>query len=1418
MKQYIILLFFVCILSGLSAYGNNIDGYAPTNSPEIQPQASRLEYYAGSVSNPFTYTHTQDLTSGSSNWGYRPFNDVFYKFTLNRSMNIRILHEGSQLDDTCMSLLTSSLSSINYGCGNVNTNGHPVIEYANLAAGTYYVVSEGSISNGIITTTIEFGAENLGMPRPVYIGSKNEPFSYTHTQDTRNCGNTWPVRPTNDIHYKVKIEKTMDLIISHCGSALTNTCVTMVNANNSSQVWSSCSSGGKCNSAGNAELAVENVPAGTYTIISEGATQNGVILTSVQGKLPAPTVSGTTMQNYIQARSYLYQTNSEYMEATQYFDGLGRLTQTVQKAITPHTDAAQRKDLVSLLEYDIYGRELNQWLPAAVAGNRGAFVAPASIIAAAKTTNSNNGTPDQKPYSKTVYEDSPLHRTKKQFAPGASWQSLLAERAVETEYLTNSGTSGDLACALFSIDGTGATTKVKKDAAKPFYANNLLFVTKVTDEDGNIIYEFRDKMDRVVLSRQINVNTSGTRETLDTYFVYNDCGKLCFVLPPMASEILVANNGSWDENNSTPVKQYAYLYKYDNRQRCIAKKLPGCEKSYYIYDKADQLIFSQDGEQFAKNPKEWTFSIPDAFGRIVLTGTCKNSLDYTADPLKTVVARATWAKTTNTYKGYTITLTLTSPTILSANYFDNYEFLGLNDIPNDANTQYNAESGYATRYTGGYKGLATGTWNAIIGSSSGFTYSAFYYDQMGLLIQAKSKNHLGGTEKEYTAYNFSGNPTSKKMIHTYGSNSYTQVYTYSYDYAGRLSQTKHKLNSGAEVILSDNTYDDLGRLKTTQANAHANLKTTYGYNVRSWTKTISGPLFSQTLYYNESYGGSAVRFNGNISAINWTVSGDRNRGYAFAYDNLSRLTAANYLENGAANTNYKVSYSYDKHGNIKTLQRYGKTTASAYGSIDNLTMNYAGNQLIKTEDAIGIISLAESADFKNYANVATEYTYNKNGSLDKDLNKGITGILYNPLNLPQELAVKNTSAVGKTYYIYSSGGNKLRTIHKTTSNLAYTPVLGSTSGDANFNISKTTDYAGSIIYENNTLKRILISNGYIEGGVYYFYLNDHLGNNRVVANASGTVIQKTHYYPFGMAFAEGTKAEQSKQPYKYGNKELDDTHGLNIYDFEARYSDPALGNRFWMVDPMAEKYYSISAYVYCNNNPIKFIDPTGMYYDDYYSSLNGRYLGNDNMPSTHMRLIDDIRFNQIKNDANLNIMQKGQTLQTVGMEITINDVQIQADMQDVADLSSSQNTNGQYQEHQIYLTLDRSTATISSYVGNPGTHNQTILEYFPAPATGVNFVDRPGGLVLIGQVHGHPPTNIPGMVTAKTMSQNFDVPTSATVNVPIYGIDAMDGPTNGNPAAIHRVIPDGTITNNIGRTSSGFNIGQDAMRIWGKRR
>jgi RHS repeat-associated protein len=311
--------------------------------------------------------------------------------------------------------------------------------------------------------------------------------------------------------------------------------------------------------------------------------------------------------------------------------------------------------------------------------------------------------------------------------------------------------------------------------------------------------------------------------------------------------------------------------------------------------------------------------------------------------------------------------------------------------------------------------------------------------------------------------------------------------------------------------------------------------------------------------------------------MSWKMSNETpTRGYRFAYDNLSRLTAANYLENGSTNDHFNTAYAYDKQGNMTSLSRKGNTGTSTYGNIDVLTMAYAGNQLVKAEDTGTTVSLSSSMDFKNNSNVAKEYSYDANGNLIQDLNKGINSITYNLLNLPQTLTISNSLGSATNSYTYAADGRKLKA------------EIG----------SKTTEYCGNVIYENGALKRILVEGGYIEGGTYYFYLTDHLGNNRVVADASGNIKQTNHYYPFGMSFAEGTVT--SSQPYKYNGKELDTDRGLNLYDYSARYMDPALG-RFNTVDPMTEYYPWSSPYSYCANDPILNIDPTG---EDYWSTNN----------------------------------------------------------------------------------------------------------------------------------------------------------------------------------------------------------------------
>ena len=598
------------------------------------------------------------------------------------------------------------------------------------------------------------------------------------------------------------------------------------------------------------------------------------------------------------------------------------------------------------------------------------------------------------------------------------------------------------------------------------------------------------------------------------------------------------------------------------------RKLPGCDAVRYVYDKADRLIFVQDGN--LKGQGRWRFTIPDALGRTVLSGLCSEPLPVDGSAVEAEFTGS------GSYKGYAVKVggtvrALSGSRLLTVNYYDNYDFLGKNGFPAYAYDSSMESSGYGTKSDA--RGMLTGSVTGLAGDGAGQLYSVVYYDRRSRPVQRQSSNSLGGKETEYTAYNFTGQPTRLRHVHTaQGKAARTEVRTYSYDHAGRLLTVKHKLDALGEVTLVNNVYDDLGRLQSKSLHGSAVNKQTYTYNIRGWLTGVSGSKFTQNLYYNT--GNGVVKYNGSISSMTWKAGNESTvRGYKFTYDGLDRLLNAIYGETAGISTNAnrfsENVTNYDKNGNIKGLQRYGQTGASAYGLIDNLTFTLNGNRLNRVDDAVTASTYGGGFEFKDGVKQANEYAYDANGNLTKDLNKGITNISYNCLNLPSVVTFSDGSTIT---YTYGADGTKLRTVHK----------IGSAT--------TTTDYCGNVIYENGVQKLLLTEEGYVtlSDSKYHYYLKDHQGNNRVVINQSGTVEETNHYYPFGGVFASAG----SIQPYKYNGKEFDNKKGLNWYDYGARHYDAALG-RFTTNDRFAEKYYSMSPYQYGANNPVNNIDVNG---------------------------------------------------------------------------------------------------------------------------------------------------------------------------------------------------------------------------------
>ena len=364
--------------------------------------------------------------------------------------------------------------------------------------------------------------------------------------------------------------------------------------------------------------------------------------------------------------------------------------------------------------------------------------------------------------------------------------------------------------------------------------------------------------------------------------------------------------------------------------------------------------------------------------------------------------------------------------------------------------------------------------------------------------------------------------------------------------------------------------------------------------------TDGNDLFFLELHYNEAKAAidATAQQNGNIAFMDWQVKNQLPQSYGFQYDALNRLKAAkhatgNYVANDAFGVN---NISYDKNGNILSLQRHGvpQNPDDCYAIIDDLAYAYTGNQLT------GVTELGDTE--KGFLGSDGGYTYDANGNLQFDGNRYATFDLYNHLNLP---AAYVKYGAGYLEWDYDATGTKLQKRSFDNSSVAPGVAL---SDFAATPADETRDYLNGIEYVNNQLEaiyheegRIIKNNGNFE---WQWCLKDHLGNQRVLfsdANGDGSIdvnielLQTTDYYPFGLEF-EGNYVQNvgRENKYKFNGNELQSEFGLNTYDFINRMYDPAIG-RFLQLDPLAEHPNQLdkSPFAFSWNNPIRYNDPDG---------------------------------------------------------------------------------------------------------------------------------------------------------------------------------------------------------------------------------
>jgi RHS repeat-associated protein len=713
-------------------------------------------------------------------------------------------------------------------------------------------------------------------------------------------------------------------------------------------------------------------------------------------------------------------------------------------------------------------------------------------------------------------------------------------------------------------------------------------------------------------------------------------------LTALNQEFFSTNNNFIETIDLEVLDGLCYIYHYDYRNRLIEKKIPGKGWEHIVYNTLDQPILTQD--KLLRNQNKWLFTKYDAFGRVVYTGEYSYPPNGAAENAGRIelqnlannqnpanIFETKLNSGTTLIDGVNLEYSNNSfPTnnlvLFTVNFYDDYNFGFINNFP--------FQSPYYQQYSNLTKSLPTATMVRVLETNHWISSVNYYNDKAQIIYSASKNPYLQSFDATALELDFTGKILRSKTTHLKDGEAPIVIEdTYTYDHAKRLLTQTQTINNQAPELIINNSYDEFGQLinkkvggvvanNVTQSNGLQSID--YAFNIRGWLRSINngttnnGDLFGFKLNYNNPEISTKPLYNGNISETFWQTANDNNlRGYDYEYDALNRLKKANYHGNyiiaNSANQieDYSLSnVNYDPNGNITSLQRTGLIPTGGIGNwqvdiIDNLDYFYQNN----SNKLISVNDTATEEGFKNGVNSDNDYTYDDNGNMIADLNKNITNIEYNHLNLPKKITVvKNMGNWQSTNYIeyyYDATGVKLEKVV--------------TEDTGAYVITNGTAYAGNFIYEksygwmqpdpnyNYVLKFFSHPEGYLEpdqqGGFDYIYqYKDHLGNVRLSYSdndGNGTVdsseiIEENNYYPFGLkhkGYNTNITSTNIALKRKFGGKEYQDELGLDWYDITARNYDPALGR--WMnVDPLAET--TMQPYSAFNNNPIYYNDPTGM--------------------------------------------------------------------------------------------------------------------------------------------------------------------------------------------------------------------------------
>ncbi|PHN01895.1 DUF6443 domain-containing protein [Flavilitoribacter nigricans] len=906
---------------------------------------------------------------------------------------------------------------------------------------------------------------------------------------------------------------------------------------------------------------------------------------------------GSHPNNFVKSETIYAGTDSSDLSnrtTFQYLDGLGRPIQQIEQAYSQNN-----QDVISVTEFDAFGRPFKSYEPFEGAGSSGDFVAAANW-------------PSQMYSTDIGFEASPLSRSISTTPP--DWKTSFMEYGVNTAPISIPGSS-----ITYPAGTLFAETTIDPDA------------TNTKTEDRTIT--FTDKKGRLILSRRQNLAQT---EQADTYYIYDDKDRISKVIPP-------------DATATDPDLIYTYTYSSDDL--ILTKKIPGQASNSFLYNDRDLVTFSQDGNMQSQG--QWLHTQYDTYGRPTATGfvdqtptngnqllsfdnalttTCYDGCDLPGTPPQ--IYRGKVRRTETKILG-------TNDWLQTLNFYDAHGRLEKTESNNHLNVSdldsevMNYSYDFADNPT---KALRTHT----VGSTTTTVLEESTYDHSGRVmhtyLQVNAEPKIQTSKLVYTA---------KDEIQTQylgkAGTSWLQKIDFSYRANGFLESMNQPTLGGTvtAVDLCDPTFpvpgnsgeNDLFYLQINYDHLDFNAAGSPQYN-----GNIAQLIWRVRGRERQTYGFD-YDFLNRLQDANY-------------YD----ITEAGGQR--SQTNKYSVNFTYaDDRGNIGSISRQGlywDGSCFVEDQIDDLSFGYyPGTNRLQDVNDTAPTTAAAAAGFKPYDTglSGADYLYDENGNLINDPSKDLS-ISYNYLNLPD--TVHQNSGSDQVSWLYDAAGNKLRkstngsgsTLHLSgniSSNTYQADQITSdgivptgntvlfqagteielqagfeTKVNSDFEAEVTTisssshhDYVNGIEYQDGVMEAIYHGVGriYFDNGTprYEYTITDHLGNARVTfadLDNDGTIeitsdpatnelLQENHYYPFGMQMDGGWKMHPDRQnAYQYNGKELNEDLGLYWLDYGARWYDPSIG-RWNAVDPLAEEMSSWSPYNFTFDNPLVFIDPTG---------------------------------------------------------------------------------------------------------------------------------------------------------------------------------------------------------------------------------